>query len=1310
MTQKIAIDTAINLSSKKLLFFSNLFILFTFIFLFVSNLNSQVLINEYFKTTSNQEEWIELIVTEENANLTNLILLDSEILNSSPFRFNGGIKFRDISFWRDIPKGTFIVIYLKNVDNSLLSSDKLKGRLVVKATENTLFELVCENCNLSNWANEAFIIDNEAELFSIANNSTNIHSLGHTSDGTGHFVNNMGILSKLTLSNNEAVSVIPGDALLTYFGGFDENNNFARKNNLVTRGGANRLTSGTPRNYIFTDDLRKPEWNNPGILTITEVSGVYNVKWNRVLNLPQPDNYYTFLLLVTNGTPQAADLPQNGRNYAVNDAIGNSRVAGIIKNNQNGNVDISTGINCGTDYTISVIMGRFRDLDNNHNQFLSNGITYNINSFPTGLIKREAVPNYEILAEGNRTTFCVQKDTSITLRTSLSDVSKFRFTWFQNGTPFLVGTEYGQYSTLNVTASGNFFLQAINQDGCLRTSNLLSININNRPTINIMTNNRYIKSDTLITRCLGEEVELTSETDYGTVSWYKKVNNVLTLVENNFRFIVNTDGEYVSIARDGDCRDTSKIVRVEFLDYRFKTDKLEIAFFKYLNTDKIIEIEIENLSNRTLTFIESDLSIEAPFKLYDVLFPITLLESEKKIIQVIIDSDIYSDREYILSLNNGCNTKVDVKLKPIRVNSEVVINPSQIVFPLKLRCSSTPIDSIISILNNSDFDLMVEVSSKIPFNVVSGTPFSLDRQQRSDIRVSFNSNFNGVYYDTLKILYYNSNNTLRDSVFIPLEAEIFEPILTFKPDSIHWGILTDCEFVKDTVIRLYNNFNIDILINEQFANTDVRFINLPINIPKNDSVDVGIRLTVLNNGSFDFKTSFNSIPCTISNEISFSGSKTEISYNFDDSILNYDTIFSCQSTNFRIKNTRLRITSDVELYTRIDSIYVPNGFETNLNLGDELFNINNISITFTPNNYGNYNDYLIIKYFPCGDIDSILLTGSFKEVNFDLPDTIYFNTIIVGESDSKELEIVSKSTFPFMLKVEEPTTMFFNFTNYQNEIYFSSFEDNFLFNLDFTSDLDGDFIDSVMVQMIEPCLIEKYVYLVGRAIPIDDVDVFFNFSESKVVDANEEFDVTFSVSSLLYDLDDFEITNTEIELELNSNILHFVSATNQNPRPVSYDYDIRNNKLKVIFDKLYETELVLKFRPLLGNDVQTMISISDFKYNSQNNLIKTYDSTLITLTGICSFEERLIFVGENLNLNIVQSNFQSVEIIFNITNGEKALAEVYDSRGSKVRDLMNKYTDIGNYSFKIDDLPTGVYFVKVRNGLENDSKSFVIVK
>lgn len=1268
------------------------------------------MINEYFNTTSNQEEWIELIVTEENANLTNLILLDSEILNSSPFRFNGGIKFRDISFWRDIPKGTFIVIYLKNVDNSLLSSDKVKGRLVVKATENTLFELVCENCNLSNWTNEAFIIDNEAELFSIANNSTNIHSLGHTSNETGHFVNNMGTLAKLTLGNNEAVSVIPGDALLTYFGGFDENNDFAKKNNLVTRGGANRLTSGTPRNYIFTDDLRKPEWNNPGNLTITEVSGVYNVKWNRVLNLPQPDNYYTFLLLVTNGTPQAADLPQNGRNYQVNDVIGNSRIAGVITSNQNGNVDISTGINCGTDYTISVIMGRFRDLDNNHNQFLSNGITYNKTSFPTGVIKREAVPNYEILAEGNRTSFCVQKDTSITLRTSLSDVSKFRFTWYQNGTPFLVGTEYGQYATLNVTASGNYFLQAINQDGCLRTSNLLSININNRPTINTMTNNRFIKSDTLITRCLGEEVELLSETDYGTVSWYRKVNNTYTLVENSFRLIANTDGEYVSIARDGDCRDTSKIVRIEFLDYRFKTDKLEVAFFKYLNTDRIIEIEIENLSNRTLTFNESELSIEAPFKLHNVVFPITLAENEKKIIQVKIDSDSYTDKDYILSLKNSCNTQVDVKLKPIRVNSEVVINPSQIVFPSKLRCSSNPIDTLISILNNSDFDLMVEVSSKIPFEVVSGSPFSLVRQDRKDIRISFNSNFNGVYYDTLKIVYFNSNNVIRDSIFIPLEAEVYEPVLTFKPDSIFVGTLTDCEFVKDTIIRLYNNFDIDILINEQFSNSDVRFANLPINVPKNDSLDVGIRLSVLNKGSFNFMTSFNSTPCTISNLISISGSKTEIAYNFDDRIINYDTIFSCHSQNFRVRNTRLRITSDVELYTRIDSIYVPNGFTTNLNLGDELFNINNITITFTPNNYSNYSDYLIIKYFPCGDIDSILLTGSYKEVNFDLPDTIYFNTIIVGGSDSKELEIISKSTFPYMLGVGEPSNTFFNFSNYQNEIYFNSFEDKFQFDLEFTTDLEGDYIDSVLVQMNEPCVINKMVYLVGRAIPIDDVDVYFNFSESKVVDSSEEFDVTFSISSILYDLDDFDITDAEIELELNSNILHFVSATNQNPRPVSYDYDIRNNKLKVIFDKLYETELTFKFRPLLGNDIQTMINISDFKYNSPNNLVKTYDSTLITLTGICSFEERLIFVGDKLNLNIIQNNFQTAEVTFNITNGEKAIAEVYDSRGSKVRDLLNKYTDVGHYSFKIDDLPTGVYFVKVRNGLENESRSFVIVR
>lgn len=1277
---------------------------------YVTNSSSQVLINEYFNTNNNQQEWIELIVTEENANLTNLILLDSYILDSSPLEFSGGVQFKDVDFWRNIPKGTFIVIYLKDVDNNLLTNDKVKGRLVVEATEDTLFDLVCDNCDLGNWESEAFIIDNNAELFSIANNSTNVHSLGHTSDGVGHFVNNMGILTKLTLSNNEAVSVIPGDAVFSYFGGYDEFNDFAVKNNLVSRGGANRRTSGVPINYLFIDELRKPEWINPGALNITKVGSGYNVKWNKILNLPQADNYYTFILLLTNGTPQNADLPQNGRNYNVDDVIGNSKVISVIQGNQNGNVDISSGLNCGTDYTVSLILGRFRDLDNNFNQFLSNGISYNKVSYPKGSIKRESVPNFQIYTEGNKTSFCVQRDTSITLSTNLLDVNLYRFTWYKNGIPIISGADFGENSEFQVTESGMYFTQIINGDGCFRNSNAIQIEINNRPTVGIKTNDRYILDDTLIVRCFGDTVELKAETDYGEVSWYKKNNNIYNLVENGFRLAAVESGDYVSIANDGDCADTSRVVSIEILNYLFSTDYLETAFFKYLNSARIIDLEIENNSDRVLIFEEDDFDIEAPFKLLNINFPITLEENEKIKIQIILDSDDFENRDYILNIKNGCNIERNIKIKPIRVSSEVVINPSQIIFPPKIRCSSVSVDSIVSILNNSDFDLEIEASSKIPFEIITNVPFELFKQERKVFIISFNSNFNGIYYDTLKIVYKSSDNSLVDSVFIPLQGEVYEPILEVKPDSIFVGDLSDCEFYKDTVIKLINYFPSNITIDEQFDNPNVRFETLPIVIPKNDSIEVAVRIAVNNNGNFAYNTSFKSIPCTILNNLHIFGSKTEIAYNLDDKDLDFDTLFSCSSPKFRERNTRLRITSDVELYSRVDSLYVPNGFETDLEIGQELFNINDISVTFTPNIYQTYSDYLIIKYFPCGDIDSILLKGEYKDVNVSIPDTIYFNTVTVGNADFQNLKLVSKSLFAFELLIGELSSDKFSFSDYRDEVSFINFDDEIDFDLEYYSDDDGIFVDSIKVTMNYPCLIEKYVYLVGSSLPINDVDLFLELPGSREFDANEEFEIIFSISSKLNDLDDFEITNAQIDIEINAFVLHFISASNLNPRPLNFDYDIPNNKLRVNFDKLYETDLVFRFKPLLGNDTKTLIKISDFKYESSNNLVVTTDSSLVTLIGICDFEERFVSIGNQSNLRVFQDNLQAAEIRFNVTNGEKVNVEIFDSRGSLVKQLLNKYVDVGEYQFKVDELPNGTYFINFKNGLDFETKSFVIVK
>jgi hypothetical protein len=1273
------------------------------------NLYSQVLINEYYNTTSNQNEWIELIVTKENANLANFILFDSEISDSSPLQYNGGVEFKNVAFWNNMPKGTFIIIYLKDVDNSLLGIDKVKGRIAVEATDASLFEQKCENCNIGNWNLEAFIIDNDAELFTITHNSNNIHTLGHTSNNIGHFVNNMGILTKTTLNNNEAISVIPGDSQLSYFAGYDELKQNATNNTFKTVGGSNRLSSGTPLNHTFIDLLRAPQWLNPGPLNIIEVNNQFNLKWGKVSNTPQPDIYYSFLVIITPGNLEEGDLPKNGTNYKIGDAIGKSTVLEIVQGNKDGNVNISTSLKCGTDYTISVILGRFRDLSNNYLFYLSNGITYNTSNYIKNTIRRENVENYNILTDGNETVFCVKQDTTITIKTSITDIQKYKFTWFKGGTMFKIGTQYGQNAELEVNESGNYFVQVSNVDGCIKNSNLLSIQINKSPKVKIYRGEKLISQDTLIEVCKGELIDLKAKTDYGTISWYQLLNNKYSLVKNDWEFDVNGNGQFVAIASEGDCQDTSKIVTVNILDYSFTLDKNLIAFYKLLNIDRTIDVLITNNSDKELIFNEDDVNITPPFKLSNVVFPLIIPAKSSLKIYVLLDSDDFTSEDYFLELNNKCDTKKKTTIKAFRINDQVIIEPREVKFPKKLKCKNIDNDTIINIFNNTEGNISINASVNLPFVINNALPTITAKQDTLKLKLSFNPNINGIYYDTLLVTYISDG--VEDYFKIPVQGEIYEPVLEIQPDSIDLGILSYCVNQKDTTIRLTNNFSTDITIETQF-NNGMLFKNLPITISKNDYLDVDVSILTPNNGVFNFNSSFESLPCTIDNKINIKGKKSQISYTFDKDIMKYDTIYDCNNIDYLVQTNRLSITSDEALFAGIDSIYVPFGFTTDLKLGQELFNITNFSVTFTPNNQTSYDDYIFIKYAPCGDIDSIRLSGEYRIIEYEIPDTIFYDINLVGTSQTQSVIIKNKSTSKISFTIDDISNSNFTILDKLNKYNLLTYDDELKIDIVYLSNIESQDTSILNVKFDYPCNSEKQIVLISgsKVEIINDVDINFSLEKNIYHDANKELSLDLKVYSNQYDLDTFDIKNVEIEIEVNTFILNLLSITDSKQNPLSVDYQIANNLIKLNFDKLNESIINLKFQPLLGKGIIAPIKIGKFTFDFDENTTINLDSTEVELYGICEIEERMFSLGENTNLIIGQNNFKDATISIITNNKENTLLEIFDYKGSLVNKLCDDILPIGEYTYQINDLETGIYFVRFSNGLNSHQNRFIIVK
>lgn len=687
-----------------------------------------------------------------------------------------------------------------------------------------------------------------------------------------------------------------------------------------------------------------------------------------------------------------------------------------------------------------------------------------------------------------------------------------------------------------------------------------------------------------------------------------------------------------------------------------------------------------------------------------ISYPITLNPGESIDIEIILDTDSFDTKDYKLTIRNGCNTFEEIILNAFRINDEIIVEPRKIDFGRFLNCDFTKVDSLINIFNNTENTIEINANVNAPFSINTNLPLSINKQEEFDISISFDSNTKGTYADSLT-LYFNKGSEV-DSLKIELKAYIYEPILEIQPVEIDLGVLSECSDFKDTTIKLINLSESDILISDQFSN-DISFFNLPIEIPSFDSIEVPVRISTLIEGSFSYISSFEYLPCNKELELKIEGIKSKIDYIFDDRIISFDTIRLCNNEEQKVLSSRLKIESDNPLYSYIDSISLPMHFKTNLQIGKELFNSNNFSVTFTPDDFGFYNEYIYLRYFPCGKIDSILFTGYYSDIDFEVPDTIYFPIVKVNEKSSISFDIQNNSLEKYNINVSSISNPNFSYLG----LDIISFNNSDLNTLDFefiSSDPIKDTLE-VILSVDSPCILSKKVILIAESIPEDLIDIYFSLPIDIVHNANDILTFNLEVSSNFYDLDTLNINDVIIRFSLNSFVLDLISISGYEPSTIDVNFDIENNFLELEIDKLIENSLVFEFRPLVGNDFKTQFNLVDISYNFDKDLTIYGDSLLITLNGICDIEERLFYFGDNNSyLNVIQENYNSVKIEYKVVNKENVTLEIFNTLGNKVYSYNNESPNLGRYNLDIPNLSSGIYLINYRNGLIEEKSKFII--
>lgn len=352
------------------------FILTGIFIISIYNLNAQnVVISEYYNSDNATNEWIELLVINDNSDLRNYTIRDNNGNhdnwdNTTP---NVPITFNNISLWNNLRAGTIIIIWLRS--NSPLTYDTIKndGYIETQAQLSSQFT----------YSGSSFEIAGGGEIIQIrTSNKTHVHALAHRSSPGVDFTDSIPSSNKLnhsaSSSTGKATYVSPASNISDYLGygsGIFSGNSLTNVDSDTTRGLPNSTNVSTA-NQSYWQSLRQPTYTNPTLNAITANSNgtQFNLSWSACTD-PNPSDSTIGYLILRNTTNSFTD-PTDNTIYYDGNTIGTAMVVKHINFSSTLAFTDNYNLNCGDTLYYKVYAFRYK-ADNNNVINLARGRAYN---------------------------------------------------------------------------------------------------------------------------------------------------------------------------------------------------------------------------------------------------------------------------------------------------------------------------------------------------------------------------------------------------------------------------------------------------------------------------------------------------------------------------------------------------------------------------------------------------------------------------------------------------------------------------------------------------------------------------------------------------------------------------------------------------------------------------------------------------------------------------------------------------------------------------------------------------------------------
>ena len=656
---------------------------------------------------------------------------------------------------------------------------------------------------------------------------------------------------------------------------------------------------------------------------------------------------------------------------------------------------------------------------------------------------------------------------------------------------------------------------------------------------------------------------------------------------------------------------------------------------------------------------------------------------------------------------SSCNAFTTLNLRGFKEQASVTQSFASADFGIDLTCNTIIKDTIITIDNkgNADLIILTPITSS-PYSITSPAfPLTIKANTSSSISIRYAPVGEGIFMNTILLPY--TSGTCKDTLRIAFTGELRTPSYVISNSSLIVSPLMGCTLSRDTSITVTNTGKTDIRLNTQTSPGLTITNTLPSTLKPSESVQVNVRIEPLSDGAYVGVVSFLANECSLKKELTISTMKQSASYAFSTSSHQFNGLVRCDGEPFPkdtiiIKASALGITGDAQL----SDLQITGPFTTTLAKGDIISGgSKDFVIAFVPNADGVFSGKLQAVFEPCSITKTIDLTGTLSSGSITINQTIItFPVTDSGIVEQRQFTCTNNGKENIRIRSIGGFKAPFTYASTKNIGENISSGETVTFTISYAPTSNSKDSMNAVIEFTGLCPKTFIVDITGtgnlpKPTDVNGIAELIGDSQSAAPGETVIFPIRISSQNLA----EMKLGAMTFDIAYNPSLLLpktvrskqnqlTITMAEMTPGILSFSIVSNDSIVNIQAGNLLEFECMA----LLGDAMTTPLTIKNQTVvkRTPGTCTLTTNEPMFLLKDVCDLPNRLI--KPNGTFAIAKSMHS---LIIDIALQDNTTLDVFAMDGSRITRLIDGSLSSGKYEYALPtELPSGVYVAVLRSG------------